>query len=387
MIINQHTQNFGDDCAAAAVIQQVREKFPQAKIDVVYHDIDGKSPLSMPAAGNDFVGHNGGFVTKWDALPLALYIFGVPFAKSFFGPNVTRLMGIYGLADKIFVSPCGANIGIYRDWFFLLKVVIAISSGHTPIFHLNTIGKSGDFIFDLVARRALRRSKVFVREQVSYDYLLANGIAAERGVDSAFALPELIDLERKDEIVVIPTDLSKWFNKYRGLNVSSLARGMADELGRFASEHSLRVRFVPHIHTQGEETEFLNEFARNTRASSGDAEVLVDDIYLDYRDYERRIASARLVVSMRYHGVVLAAKNAVPFVSVAYENKMMEVSRYSGHPEMSFAVDDWSETRFRTLLERAVENSADISASLKSRSLILRELAVLPVNFAWLSAT
>ena len=50
-------------------------------------------------------------------------------------------------------------------------------------------------------------------------------------------------------------------------------------------------------------------------------------------DYDYEIANSRFVIGMRYHAIVLAAKNATPFISLAYENKMKEVSTYMGQCE------------------------------------------------------
>lgn len=44
--------------------------------------------------------------------------------------------------------------------------------------------------------------------------------------------------------------------------------------------------------------------------------------------YDNFIASAELVITMRYHGVVCSAKNSVPFLALSYENKMHEVANY-----------------------------------------------------------
>lgn len=383
MVINQHTENFGDDCAAAAVLHEMRSRFPDAEIDVVYHDREGQPPLSMPAAGNAFTEHNGGYLAKSDVFSLAAYICGLPFADRMFSERVENLLRIYGSADLIFVSPCGANIGIYKDWHFLLKIIVAVAAGATPIFHLNTIGRSGDFIFDRLALRVLRKSKVFVRERASYEYLAKAGVAAERGVDSAFALPDIGDIAAQDEVVVVATDLSKWFRSYRHAALTGVLEDMAREIGTFAAKNRLRVRLIPHLHSSGAETEFLATLAGKIKGAQ--VEVVVDEVYQDYRGYERRIASAQLVVSMRYHGVVLAAKNAVPFVSVAYENKMMEVSRYSGQPDMSFLISDWSSDRFRKLLDIALSDRDRIAQQLRATIPYLRQLAVLPLNFAWLS--
>lgn len=62
-------------------------------------------------------------------------------------------------SDIVFVSPCGASIGIYKDWRYLLRLLIVTKTGKSPIFHFNTIGKSGNVIFDFVSKCILKNQK------------------------------------------------------------------------------------------------------------------------------------------------------------------------------------------------------------------------------------
>lgn len=382
-IVNQQTANFGDDCAAAAVIIALQARFPKSIVDVIYHDTPTDRSARMPDAGLSFGELSGLFLEKSDFAPLALALYGISGAKRFFSDRVLELTKTYRSYDHIFVTPCGANIGVYKDWWFLLKLMAVIVSGKTPIFHLNTIGKSHDFLFDTIAKTVLRRSKIFVREDASYQYLRGMGIACERGVDSAFALPVRPPRERKREVVVVATDLSKWFSKYRQFDMQQFSSQLAVELASFCGENQLTVRLIPHIHSINGEANLLADLAAAIRQQG--ASVVVDEEFDDYRAYEERIASASLVVSMRYHGVVLAAKNATPFVSLSYENKMEEVSKYCGFGRLSLPMGEWNSDRFQEMLGFAKDHGPDISAGLERRLSFLRDLALLPTNSLWLS--
>lgn len=387
LIINQHTENYGDDCAAAAAIMGIRRNFPESDIDLVYHSGHHHS-LSMPSAGLAFTGHNGLLPRKRDIIPLALSVIGAKLPIQTFSNGVKSLMQLARGADLAFVSPCGANIGIYRDWHFLMSVMAVVATGHTPIFHLNTIGRSGHFAFDLIARMVLRRSKVFVRERASYQFAKSIGISAEQGVDTAFSLPLVTELEKKDELVVVATDLSRWFKRtYSDFDMGIFAAELAGALSEFCARTGLRIRLIPHIHSRDSEEALLTTLAENiSQVSQGKVRVTVDETYEDYRGYERRIAEARLVLSMRYHGVVLAAKNGVPFVSLSYENKMDEVSSYCGFPEFSIKVNKWAPDNLVIKLDEALLRENEISEELRSRLPVLSELAHLPSNFAWMQA-
>ena len=47
--------------------------------------------------------------------------------------------------DVAVMSPCGANIGIYKDWASLIRILMVIIEKKKFIFQYNTIGKSGNF--------------------------------------------------------------------------------------------------------------------------------------------------------------------------------------------------------------------------------------------------
>ena len=100
----------------------------------------------------------------------------------------------------------------------------------------------------------------------------------------------------------------------------------------------------------------------------------------NYIDYDLEIANSKLVIGMRYHASVLSAKNAVPFISLAYENKMIEVSKYMNMEEfyvdLSLFYND--KNLPQTIIEKvdnALKNTDIISKNLERRSALMKEKA------------
>ena len=181
-IINQNTKNYGDDIAGITLIENLLKINDIESIELIYK-MEGLLPIE-----NEKINHNKHLKRiHYGKINLILYFLFRKFGyKGKKNSELRNTIEIIDKCDYIFVSPCGANIGIYRDTPFLLRVLFVINERKTPIFYLNTIGSSGNYIFDKIAKFALKHSKVYVREKKSYEYLEKIGVKSKLGVDVAF---------------------------------------------------------------------------------------------------------------------------------------------------------------------------------------------------------
>ena len=88
------------------------------------------------------------------------------------------------------------------------------------------------------------------------------------------------------------------------------------------------------------------------------------------------------MVGMRYHSIVLAAKNSVPFLALAYENKMREVCRYTNNLENYLNLQNQlTESDVRNGLENVDKNIVNITKSLTEvYENELNRLSILPLK-------
>ena len=122
LIINQHTLNFGDDIAGISLIQNLLKISNVETIDVIYNT-KGKLPFD-----DTKVIHNQDIMLKEIGMSnLIKYFCFRKLGKKKYNEPLNKMIKIINEADYIFVSPCGANIGIYKDWRFLVKLLIVIS--------------------------------------------------------------------------------------------------------------------------------------------------------------------------------------------------------------------------------------------------------------------
>lgn len=350
LIINQNTCNFGDDAAGVALLQQIESTLPNAEVSIIYsnHSLT-LSTTTIPFHSKHTRHRNEIYFDKSIKMDFFKYLLTRIFRVNFgIGDKMASYISAVANSDIVLISPCGANIGIYKDWQFLIRTLIATLEKKRVVFHLNTIHKSHNFLFDLIAKYVLSRSSVYVRESKSHQSLLEWGINSIQGVDTAFSLTatedEIQGYKRSFEqyIAFIPTDLS-WHPNFRNIDNKNYLRKSISAITYFAVKNNLGVTVVPHLYGPMIEAKFLNEVVEIFLESGMPHNQLKLDWGIDsVWKYQEAIKRSKITVSMRYHGIVFAAKNSIPFVSISYENKMNEVCSYSGMS--SFCIDAKSVT-------------------------------------------
>lgn len=380
VILNQYCENRGDEAAGEALAENLLGLPAVDRIDIIYN-----SAYRLNIEDPRLFHRNQDLLLKKigvRAIGKYLALRKTPF-KKFAVSNETLGQMIRTLreADYIFITPCGASIGIYKDWPFLVRILFAVLEGKTPIFYLDTIGRSHDLVFDHIARYVLKKSIIYVREKASHDYLESIGIPSKTGVDTAFSRKPVYLENRPGSIGLVVTRLD-WHPDFRGTDINSkILDGIIPGIAQFCSQNGLSIDLIPHIGNQ-DELEFMAQIASALQNSglSGQSVHICQQIKTA-AEYDNKIASERLVVGMRYHSIVLAAKNAVPFLSIAYENKMVEACRYTGFPENCLNLHDpISANDITHSLDRIYQDLAKISSKLKERYPVLHNLALLPLE-------
>lgn len=389
LIINQHTNNFGDDAAGTALGQQLRSIFPKAHIGYVYNSRNESDRI--PFIDDNIYHYTHLYLNKSHLYHLFLYILSrfiplIPFRNS----NVRDYVNLVRESDVVIVSPCGANMGIYKDWFFLIRVFIAVLENKQTIFCLNTIGKSHSILFNCIAKYVLKRSMVFVREWKSHIELRKWGIKSELGTDIVFSLKskdtnnKILDhrLISNSYFVIIPTNLSNWHIKYRKSKIDEKIKyKLIYDLIDLCKIVEYNIILLPHLHGNSKETKILDDYKQEFRKNGiSEDRILIADCVDSFFAYEQIIKNSKFVISMRYHGIIFSIKNCVPFLSLSYENKMKEACLYSGMREFDLDINYIEEFDIKALILTLLNKREQIIEKLKSRQETLECLARQPIQ-------
>lgn len=362
-VVNQHTNNYGDDAAGMALVRACLEDLQAEKVDVFYiwdRGVGGL-PTQDPRVRHHTLPILSGTSDNRPALAKSAALQAV--FRKLPHPALRHLLETANKSDFVLVSPAGSNIGIYKDWMYLLVLLSLVLSGIRPIFFQNTIGPSNSRVFNAVSKFVLRRSEIYVREAASQAWLASIGQSAYLGVDTALLHEETVVpiTARERVIAVVPTGLASWHRDFRGSDEGTTWRdALADVLARFSASSGLAVRIVPHLY--GPQAEPAELEALVSALSARGCNASIADV-IDLNGYTSELSTASVVVSMRYHGLILSAMSGTPCVSLAYENKMREAANYLGQAELASDVSNFDPENLLRQLELAVAHASEFGAA------------------------
>lgn len=326
LIIGQHTNNFGDDAAGIALIQRLLEFENVKKINVLYRYENDKLPFE-----DERVFHYNKNVPSYNArgrlhvLSDIKYFIQLAIRKK---EKNGLLLDLLQEADIVYLSPCGADIGSYRDRILLYTLLSCVTMNDNVITHLNTFDDSGQFLFNKIAIHCLKKAKIFVREKRSVKYLSEHGIMSNFGVDSAFMLKNTENSSEKvnEYILVILSEINVWHRKYMNKNWTRKDhyQRVVKPIMEFAEKNDKKVMLAAHTEI---DQDFIHElFLYGNEDYPGRCidKSIISSVY----EYDFLISNSYLVIASRYHGIVLSAKSQVPCLGLAYDTKSLEVSEY-----------------------------------------------------------
>ena len=156
---------------------------------------------------------------------------------------------------------------------------------------------------------------------------------------------------------------------------------MGEEFIRYvAADKNLQIHIIPHLYGHMDETDLLNGVLGSlvSKGISTD-QVKIASWVASANDYDLEISQCYVVLTMRYHGVVLSAKNCVPFLALSYESKMNEVCRYTKMQDYCVDVKSSSQDLVTEKIMTLLNNRADIHNKLKESTRLLSAMVRYPI--------
>jgi polysaccharide pyruvyl transferase WcaK-like protein len=389
LLTNQHSFNVGDDSAGIALINQIKQYYPDSIIHIIYNS--SKKTIYLPIVDDKII-HHDIYISRANIKHMIFYVI-----KRFLKLNINlnkydsigKYIELVRKSDIVFFSPAGANIGVYKRWTSLFRVLVPTLEKKNVIFNLNTIGKSGNLFFDSIAKYVLKRNTVFVRENKSKLELKNWKINSIQGVDTAFSLGKCNSkpIIEGSYVTFIPTEIEKWFkvfelsegNKYI---FDTVIPTLVEQLSS-----DQKIILLPHLtdYNGWYEKEYFNQIVTGLITSGLKADrIVIYNKLKDYIEYDNIISNSKLVLSMRYHGLVFAAKNAVPFIALSYENKMKEVCIYTDNRESYIDLRNPRNFDFQEIYSNIVKFSEKITSNLIKMHDFLEHNSRLPVINSYL---
>ncbi len=341
VIVNAHWSNRGDEAAHRALWEELRIRYPNCRITVMFKD---RKPVSwFPKMKNSEHFSCQFKAATWDVWLTVL-------TRGLIGKDSMLKKAVQTLktADLIIYPPGGSVINDRFFWSKQLEYLVPFLCARIYRIPMFVAAPSmGPFDKSRRLRKwLLETPKVLcVREDISRQYLETIGIRKDVHVtmDLAFMsdvdavanqkrlekLPELLNfLGMHEKSVGMTISSFKWHVKlsktpHLTKQIEHSFRKMIDQLTR----QGYGVLLIPQLFGNQNDTDYLQTFADGEHVLVMSEE---PDTYLQQHIISKLFA----VVGMRYHCNIFAAKMGVPFVAIAYEEKMtgfLELAKLSDY--------------------------------------------------------
>ena len=337
LIVNQPLRNRGDESAHRALIRSILDTLPNVHIHVLFYCEEAEA-IAQFSISDERVEYVCAFSPNECQLKTLYFIHkGIMNTLFWFHPYVNRFLRHYRWADAVVCAPGGICMGGFMNTWHEEQLLIAMKL-RKPIFYY---GRSiGPFWDEPKEKKVFKQQAIRILNYASYVSLrdaTSIKIAKDLGIDNVIEttdtafldypqveIPEeiLTEIDRKEYVVFVPNSLI-WHYFYRGKATGEEVVTYWSKVASVIAKHypNHKIVMLPQTSLQGKALDDKYLFQDIQKHCPGLDIFVSDDIYSS--DIQQQIIrGAGAVFGARYHSIVFAINNNVPFVSFSYEHKM-----------------------------------------------------------------
>lgn len=334
LIINQPLNNRGDESAHKGLVRKILTDIPEASIRVLFvntgynsniEQFDVHSPrveyvqLKQVKAYTSFC--RKCMIEGWYKLMLL-------------HPTVSKVWRQYKWADWVICAPGGIDMGGFQDWKHLFMLKMAQIANKPLVYYGRSFGP-----FPTETKQQCRFKEISI-EMLNYFRLclvrdsktakLADELNVSYALttDSAFLDTPNVEIPKevikmigeKPYMVFVPNTLN-WHFAYRELSDEQVMNFFC-KVAKTVMEHSpeFDIVMLPQLFGYGDGDD-VHFFRRLAEKMHDQRIIVIPDSYSS--DVQQMvIKGAKYLIGARYHSVVFALNQAVPFVALNYEHKI-----------------------------------------------------------------
>lgn len=348
-ILNQPLGNRGDEAAHKALMRSLLKELPQHKFSVIFLNVQPDLIDTFKVQGIEYTNVTGFSKGVIKTIIVSYALKNRAIAR--IHPLLHKFKRILASYDAVICAPGGICMGGFTNWKHIWELDLAISLGKKVFYWGRSIGPFNEdtYLHRLFKKSSVRLLKSFtyvsLRDRASYQLASELGIASDEIVDSAFLetpkaeIPE--DILKKingDYVVFVPNSLT-WHYRYKDIpqeKVDSFnLRIISLIVERFPETH---IVMLPQ--TYKSKINDYGYFCHLRNLSSSSERLIVVDENRNSDVQQRIIKGAKLVIGERYHSIVFAINNEVPYISLSYEHKMSGLLETLGQMHQMICIDD-----------------------------------------------
>ncbi len=331
-IINQPLANRGDEAAHKAFVRAICRKFPRYQIDVIFLCAEQSliDSIKVDAENVSYINIliNRGF-RRFEQLGFLLD----NFAFSYLHPALRKFHRLLKTYDKVVCAPGGICMGGFLNWDHIWQLDVARRLKKSILYWGRSIGPFTEQnfkkkLFKKYSRRLLKYfSYISLRDKISLDIARQFEVNADEVVDSAFLeiptvrIPESIlkEIDGSEYVVFVPNSLT-WHPRYKDIPQEKIDEFYLEIIKLLETKFAgKKIVMLPQTYKSD-----INdyEYFLKLKQLSSSKNILVIDENQSSDVQQAIIKGSNFVIGARYHSIVFAINNEIPFVSLSYEHKM-----------------------------------------------------------------
>lgn len=335
LIVNQHTQNHGDEAAGLALIRKLYEN--GYKDITVLYNITYLEDIKTDYKRCFHLYKNVKHVLQKRNIrgidrAVILYVENPNILTKYIGLIFSGLRREYKLIKKseyVISAPGGASFGMHKSYRNLWRLMIAKNEKRKYAIYSPSIGpfENNDLFKNQVKNILFDADYLSLRDKKSYQFADELNVKYIKSIDSAYLdtvvdkPPEnIIEILPEKYIVIVPNQLYNWHFKYKDIDQNKVDGFYKKLIIRFV-EKGVNVVLLPQLYCQGNNND--ESYFESLRKELNGVIVVPTDYNSDIQQYV--ISNSEFVVGARYHTIVFAINNAKPFCSLSYEYKISEM--------------------------------------------------------------
>lgn len=348
-ILNQPLGNRGDEAAHKALMRSLLKALPQHTFSVIFLNVQSEQIDTFKVQGVEYINIIGPSKGVMKSI-LASYALGCS-KIALIHPLLHRFRSEISSYDAVICAPGGICMGGFFNWKHIWELDMALSCGKQVYYWGRSIGP---FYEDTYLRRLFKRNSsrllkrfvyVSLRDRVSCQIASELKITPDEIVDSAFletpkaSIPKDIKGKIGDDYVVFVPNSLTWHYRYKDIPQEKIDRFNLKIISliaeKFPESHIVMLpqTYKSKINDYGYFCHLRNKF-------SSPEKLIVIDENRNSDVQQGIIRGAKLVIGERYHSVVFAINNEIPYVSLSYEHKMTGLLKTLGQTHQMILIDD-----------------------------------------------
>lgn len=339
LIIEQPLNNRGDEAAHRGLIDALLDRYPKLTIDILFYgrkqqEIDYFRVISERVHYLNIPIKNHRFFSIHRIIKLVMML-NIPSCFYLF-PFIQKVLKCYKSADCIMCAPGGMNLGGFQDWIHVAFLHLAVKTNKPVIYFARSIGPFSEksYLERKFKRISLRLLQSFsylsLRDNKSQDIAKQLNINYIPTVDSAFlsvknvTLPRIISDKISDNyIVVVPNSLT-WHKDFKSFSYKFVKKFWSKLIDMLLVKYpNSQILMLPqtigYSKILADGYIYFNEIKQLTIHPE---RIFVLDEQYGTDIQQTIIKSARFLIGARYHSIIFAINQHIPFVSLSYEHKM-----------------------------------------------------------------